>query len=257
MSPIDKVVESDFTTSSKGLLTLFIIGVIKLVIGIEFTSNTISIPWLPTVEFTSLDNIIFLYWFLVGYAIFRYSLHHLPSYRKLKFEALAEALKPGNIGNNFVQEYIFPGAKIYSCDIETPTTEGNKPKIRIDIRDSDGGLASRFEFVYSLTYKLQYIEGTINPEFNSTKIDAFGEKVISFWGLFNYVDEDGYDTYKTQVIRNPIALIRLKLFTFIHYVKILFSDLRVFDLSFPIILNLGLFFYWLPKLENLILPSFR
>lgn len=34
----------------------------------KFTSNTISIPWLPEVELSHIDRLIFLYWLLVVYA---------------------------------------------------------------------------------------------------------------------------------------------------------------------------------------------
>ncbi|MEZ9233323.1 hypothetical protein AB4259_19820 [Vibrio amylolyticus] len=58
---LDKIADDGFTKSSKGLLPLSAIGVVKIFVGVEFTTNTIAIPWLPQITFNSLENIIYAF----------------------------------------------------------------------------------------------------------------------------------------------------------------------------------------------------
>lgn len=88
MNLIDKITEPTFTNSSKGLLTLFCIGLFKLAVGVDLTSTEIAIPWLPSIDFPHIERIIYLYWALVAFSIYRYSLHHFPIMRMHYFLAM-------------------------------------------------------------------------------------------------------------------------------------------------------------------------
>ncbi|WP_185838565.1 hypothetical protein [Vibrio cholerae] len=65
MNPIDKITEPSFTSSTRGLLTLFCIGIFHIVIGIDLSNSKIAIPWFPVVELKNIERLIYLYWGLV------------------------------------------------------------------------------------------------------------------------------------------------------------------------------------------------
>lgn len=243
MNPINNLTESNFTTSNKGLMTLFIIGVVKIAIGIEFTSKQIAIPWMPTIELASLENLIFLYWGFVAYAIFRYSLHNITFFRQIRFQALGVALTPSHIGDKFVLDYIFPKASNYYCEIQDTNDDDQSKKINLKLH-LEGELVSVFAFVYSKHYQFKYIECSVDPSINAESINMSDKYMTNFWSLVCYIDEDGSEIYKTQTIRRIFPRYCLKMFTFVHYIKLMMSNLRVFDLSLPIILNLSLFTFW-------------
>ncbi|CAH7487863.1 hypothetical protein VCHA41O245_90051 [Vibrio chagasii] len=106
MNPVEKITEPSFTSSSKGLMTLFCIGVIHQTIGIEFSDTAITIPWLPKIEFLHAERLFDLYLAFVAYATYRYTLHSLPTLRAINARSLSKGLKETVRGKRFIRKYV-------------------------------------------------------------------------------------------------------------------------------------------------------
>ncbi len=50
-NPLETFTDPSFTSSAKGLMTLFCIGLIHVVIGVDLEDVKIAIPWFPIVTF--------------------------------------------------------------------------------------------------------------------------------------------------------------------------------------------------------------
>ncbi|MGR6838072.1 hypothetical protein ACU5DF_02775 [Aliivibrio wodanis] len=128
MNPIDKITDPTFTNSSKGLLTLFCIGLIHTVVGVDLTSTEIAIPWLPSINFPNTDRFSYLYWGLVTFTIYRYMLHNIRPFKESYFRAICLFLK-SSAGKSFIDNTIY--AKNLSHQIEVLDDSESLPSILI------------------------------------------------------------------------------------------------------------------------------
>ncbi len=263
MNPIvDKVTEPTFTNSAKGLMTLFCIGLAHMVIGVELTDAKIAIPWLPTVNFSSPENLIYLYWGLVWYAMYRYVLEHATEFRKHWFNALASSLGMGRVGESFVRKSMFLGSdfytvntrKIESLEIHTVNIDTYSHVYAIDDVEYDSEIAYTFKFKFRDNYQFDSIECYENPAFTTSEAALHDEVLMNKWGLKAYASE-GEITYQTSKALCFSYRMQLLWFKTSHYLKELLRNREVFDLSLPIIFNMCLFWVWVVthyKIESLI-----
>lgn len=257
MNPIvDKVTEPTFTNSAKGLMTLFCIGLAHMALGVELTDAKIAIPWLPTINFKAPQNLIFLYWALVWFAMYRYILEHATEFRKHWFNVLAASLEVGKIGETFVRKSIFLSDDLY--DVKTREIESiaintiNIGAYERHYHQDDVGYTSELAYTFSFRYKSNYqfesIECYENPAFKTSEATLHNKQLLTNWGLKAYADEnDGEIIYKTSKAFCFSYRLRLLWVKSFYYLKELLRSKEVFDLSLPIIFNMSLFWLWVVK----------
>lgn len=246
MNLIDRITEPTFTNSSKGLLTLFCIGVFQLAIGVDLTSTEISIPWLPSINFPHIERIIYLYWALVAFSLYRYSLHHFPRMRMHYFTAMGRFFRIGKRGANFVGREILSRGLAYRVSVQDD--DDSDPSIRIehhDHGDHDWELLCVFEFAFNKDFTLNKIRFSENPNFQAVDIALSKVENREKWGLQTFADEEGNVEMESTSIEDFSLKSSLRFGVMRNYFKILFSSKDVFDLLMPIVLNVALFMVWL------------
>ncbi|NOI79267.1 hypothetical protein F0237_01245 [Vibrio tubiashii] len=247
MSPLEHISEPSFTSSARGLMTLFLIGLVKIVIGVEFTTNVIAIPWLPKIELTHIHLLTHLYWGLVAYAVYRYILHNVVNFREVKFDSLYQALQPANIGERFVYSNIFTSGGYYevSKKLADDTISNNCITLKQYVDENE--TACSFSFYFDSSYTFELIDCQVTPHYSCEDFVVNIPELSDKWGLYHYCgapgDEEGYRVkhfgdYKFSIY----GLI------FHKYIKLLLTEKRTFDLVLPILLNIGLFLVWFTNL---------
>lgn len=249
-SPIEKITDPSFTSSAKGLMTLFGIGLIHVVIGINLKETQITIPWFPIIEFEHAHRLVYLYWALVFYAIYRYSLHHKPMFGQYYFEALSQVLVRGKQGEKFVRKAIYSGNDYYEVEVGKAKDGTNTIEISqysIDSQNDQFYLSSNLTFNYSKDYSFNKVTCS---EDSGLSIDNFvvnNEHLKARWGLEWYTDDVGQPFHETTKIKDWRLRFSLKFVALKHYLKLLIVNKDIFDTTVPIALNVFLFIYWLGR----------
>lgn len=256
MNPVvDKLTDPTFTNSAKGLMTLFCIGLAHMVIGVELTDAKIAIPWFPTINFLNPQNLVFLYWGVVAYAMYRYILEHHPQFRKQWFHALASSLRVGQIGERFVRKNIYRTDLFY--DVKT-TEESDYHSIGITTYEYEHGhehserdVGSILTFRFSKDYKFELLEWNENPSYSIDEIAIHDKPLRDAWGLEAKVSDVGEPVYLTTKVASSVYRFWLARFQLSGYVKTMLTNREVFDLTLPLVFNFSLFLIWvyneLPK----------
>ncbi|WP_332406018.1 hypothetical protein [Vibrio metschnikovii] len=243
MNPIDKITDSTFTNSSKGLLTLFCIGLFHAVIGVDLTDARIAVPWFPTVNFMYIERLVYFYWGLIGYSVYRYSLFNIHVMRRYYFFALSKFFSTPKLGASFIAQYIFHETMEYNVTVDE---NGESPTIKIQYYGDVGSsreLMSTFDFVFSSDYKLEKIECSQHPDYVIEDAAFNNDSIRKSWGLTYFRDCYNNEAMTTNFIKSSSLRSKLIEPVLIIYLRIVFSKKEVFDLLMPIILNAMLFFY--------------
>ncbi|WP_171747308.1 hypothetical protein [Vibrio sp. RE88] len=224
-------------------MTLFVIGLIKIVIGIEFTTNTISIPWLPKIELAHIDKLVLIYWGIVVYAIYRYSLYNMVSFKELWFEALSNSLQPGAIGEKLVHSAIFTDDMYYEVNTKKIVDDMPHHYISLNQFADEDEVACSFDFCFDHNYKFDFIDCQINPHYSCEHFAPNITELKEKWGFYHYSGSpNGEQGYRVKHFNGfKLTLWRL---AYSHYIKLLLTDKRAFDMLLPILLNCSLFVYW-------------
>ncbi|ENH4361592.1 hypothetical protein ABV540_001413 [Vibrio fluvialis] len=241
-SPIEKITDPSFTSSAKGLMTLFGIGLTHMVIGVNMDDVQIAIPWLPTINFEHPDRLIYLYWALVWYALYRYSLHHKNIFGQYYFDSLKRVLEVGQKGESFVRKNIFLSHHYYT--VIEHYNDGNNEIIIESASDDDNETSFSFSFTFTNDFSLKKISCWENPAFDIDELVTHNEEKKSMWGLKSYDDEHQI-SHETTKIKSKILRYRLRYLVITNYFQRMKYDKEIFDTTVPIILNLLLFLVWL------------
>ncbi|MHA2815075.1 hypothetical protein [Vibrio campbellii] len=256
MNPIDKITDSTFTSSTKGLLTLFCIGLFHVVIGVNLTDASIAIPWLPTVNFENAERLVYLYWLLVLFTSYRFSLHKLPLIRRYFFLSLGPYFKTSRAGERFINANIYSEALTHQVVI----LEDGKPLPSIKIEHYDEGDSgweqmACFEFKFDKEFKFLSIVADENPAFDVEGLAFNKKRQKESWGLKAFISEGGDHFQETSVINSLLWKYWLRFEAFKIYFKTILTSRDAFDLLVPLLLNVGLFLVWLGIESGLTLPS--
>lgn len=244
MNPLEHISEPSFTSSARGLMTLFLIGLVKIVIGVEFTTNVIAIPWLPKIELTHIHLLTHLYWGLVAYAVYRYILHNVVNFREVKFDSLYQALQPANIGEKFVYSNIFTSGGYYEVSKKLADDTRSNNCIALKQYVDEHETACIFSFYFDSSYTFELIDCQINPHYSCEYFVVNIPELSDKWGLYNYCEAPGdEEAYRAKHYGKFSSQIFGLIFS--EYAKKLLTDKRTFDLVLPILLNIGLFLYWI------------
>lgn len=244
-SPIEKITDPSFTSSAKGLMTLFCIGLIHMVIGVHPIEETsIQIPWFPTINFEHPERLFYLYWGLIWYALYRYTLHHKVIFNKYYFESLVRVLAIGQKGEKLVRKSIYLSETgYYKVSHKTPD---NSHLIDIEaFSDGESDTAISFCFYFSEEYSFQKIKCWEDTSFATNDLVTHHDKICKNWGL-TYIGEIGsYDVNETFRISSWRLRYQIRWLTICSYMHNLKYNKDIFDTTVPIALNVSLFVFWL------------
>lgn len=220
MNPIiDKVTDPSFTNSAKGLMILFCIGLAHMVIGVELTDTEIAIPWFPTVNFLNPQNLVFLYWGVVCYSMYQYTLEHTEQFRKQWFHALSSSLQVGQVGEKFVRKTIYSSDLFY--DVKTNLENGYN-SIEVQTYEYDGEMqdvGSVFAFQFSNTHNFEFLECIETPSYQVDEVVIHDTPLRDKWGLKAKTNDTGEPVYLTTKIASTKYRYTLHYFQLISLCK--------------------------------------
>ncbi len=247
MNPIDKITDPTFTNSSKGLLTLFCIGLIHTFVGVDLTSTAIVIPWLPSINFPNIERLSYLYWGLVAFTVYRYVLHNIRPFKESYFKAICLFLESSS-GKSFID------SKIYSKDLthQVEVLDDLESLPRVQVKHYEYGeeygshgveLMATFEMNFTKDYSFDKIVYSEHPHYIIDEITLHQKEIKDKWGLSQFVGDDEEMTYISRNIKSIWFRLKIGIPTLTKYFRLLVSNKDTFDLSIPVVLNVALFFY--------------
>jgi hypothetical protein len=253
MNPIDKITDPTFTNSSKGLLSLFCIGLAHIVIGVDLTSTEIAIPWLPSINFSNTDRLPYLYWALVGFAMYRYTLHNLLSIKEIYFTSLGRYLSSEASGKKFIDDMIFSPETIHQVEVKNNTEslpiitikhfEYDDEEEQQTHEDRGWECAMVFEITFSNEYDFHKIKYSENPSYSLDGLALGNAETRKSWGLTQYIEDYQEPSFSSTNITGFILRNKLRYKVLCCYFKVLVSSKDTFDLLIPLALNCLLFIY--------------
>ncbi|WP_428808533.1 hypothetical protein [Vibrio lamellibrachiae] len=241
-------------------MTLFCIGVIQSVIGVEFTDSSITIPWLPKIEFLHPEKLFYLYQALIAYAVFRYYLHSQPTRREINSSALKHSFTQTAIGKWFVRKHIVGNNTFFNVTDADMTNRGeNVVGFRIQLFDEpDSAPTDFFTLIYSNSSNVNQIEIEQHLALGGG-FEARKDEGLNFsWGIFynDGVDEH-YESFRTSTPPTSLMQTKLKLLTLYSTLTLVVKNPGTFDFLVPLFLNIGLLTYTvMPILKSLSLAYF-
>jgi len=241
MNLVEKMTEPSFTSSSKGLMTLFCIGVIHQTVGIEFIDTAITIPWLPKIEFLHAERLFDLYLAFVAYATYRYTLHSLPTLRAINARSLSKGLKETTRGKRFIRKYVTTSDDYLVS--EPVVGEGsNNTSISINIygeEDSPSTDIFTIEFVDSVNVNSAKYQSHI-------ALGSYDYVDHKSWGGFRNTDTDGTWEYFASRTKPSLGLrARLGWLNLTFTLSLMPRSPFGFDFLMPLVLNVSLLVYCL------------
>ncbi|ERB66335.1 hypothetical protein G3U99_23185 [Vibrio coralliilyticus OCN008] len=242
MSPIDKLVEHGFTASSKGLLTLFLVGLIKHLLGVEFVGTEISIPWFPKINLEHLERVSYLYWGLVIYAICRYILANSQLMTQILQDGLAWGLKNTFWGKQFVYKFLLDKDTYYTISQDNNNVYSF---IKIETYEDPDTVSEVFKLCYDTNNTVQHVEVAMHPAFSiARRYISDKELNAKHWGLSIYQGpdikpEDDHIYYYGHTTSFRVRR-ELEMLMFYSTCLSMTRDLRTLDLLFPLIALVGL-----------------
>ena len=247
MNPIEKITDPTFTNSSKGLLTLFCIGLIHTVVGVDLTSTEIAIPWLPSINFPNTERLSYLYWGAVAYTVYRYVLHNILPFKESYFKAICLFLKSSS-GKSFIESTIY--ARSLTYQVEVIDDLESKPRVTIKHYDyseeygpTGAVLMATFEMNFNKDYSFDKLVYTENPDYTIDGIALRQQETRDKWGLSLYTFDDQEPAFISREIKSIWFRLKFGIPTIRKYFRLLVSTKDTFDLSIPVFLNLALFIY--------------
>ncbi|ENK2914656.1 hypothetical protein AB3D14_002292 [Vibrio alginolyticus] len=254
---VSSVSDPSFTQTGKGLMTIFIIGLIKVFLGVHFIYSTISIPWLPQVHFENLNNIFYLYLFLVFYAILRYRLHQETEFQKYAVKALAKGLKSGVWGKMFIEKYILGTNEAFSIQYQLNDKNKWPQEQSVIIRSyNDEFPTESFYLIFEEAAHVTAAATAVSCSFGKPQTAIADETITEKWGNFIDLTREQNDSQNTYYRCNRIASksLELKLLLLVKYYQIKFTwqDAGALDLYLPWICNIGLLTFCL--YSDVVLP---
>ncbi|MES1311475.1 hypothetical protein ABUS74_12825 [Vibrio cholerae] len=245
MNPIDKITDPSFTSSTKGLLSLFCIGLFHLVIGVDLTETKIEIPWFPTVNFLYMDRLVYLYWLLVVYMSYRFVLHHMPLLKKYYFYSLSQLFKYSTTGVNIINRYVYSDTLPY----RVITTDESESVQSVKIEHHSHGefrwehLAT-LEFRFSKNYDFIGVYANENPAYSIEEITFNKKEQKLAWGFNELVDDEGGHYLESVRVNDRKLRYSLRFGVLRCYLKTIMTRNDTFDLLVPLLLNAVLFVVW-------------
>ncbi|WP_140357694.1 hypothetical protein, partial [Vibrio parahaemolyticus] len=235
-SPIEKITDPSFTESAKGLMTLFCIGVIHLVIGVELTDVKIAIPWFPTITFKRPEYLVFLYWGFNFYAIYRYILHNISCFRKYWFSSLYNGLQ-NPLGEKFIFQTIWhrDSSAPYTVSKSGTNISINGYYIETDPHSPPGQYHQEnvcfFTFNFTKNYKFKGITCSAAPHYTADEVLFDKPETKKKWGLTLFVDDEGFEEFKSNYVKSKLYRFKLFSLTVIPYTRLAFTTKAIFDLT--------------------------
>ncbi|MCC4854439.1 hypothetical protein LMH78_01360 [Vibrio lentus] len=250
LNPIERITDPTFTSSSKGLMTLFCIGVAHQVIGIKITESQIAIPWLPKVEFLHPEKLSILFIVLVLYAVFRYLLHQKPTLKELNIRALKEGLSSNWIGKWFVFKYILHhNDKPLVIEGESPVIKGCRAVSLGTFQENNSPASEWFYLEFDDSTFVNRASAQVHIALGRSQKPLNDPEIPKYWGKFNTYDTDAEnETFSLNAIESFWLRALLILINLYFTLGLMKRSPLAFDFLLPVILNLGLVIHFFVSL---------
>ncbi|MDW1825770.1 hypothetical protein R7P67_12145 [Vibrio sp. Vb0937] len=242
---VSSVSDPSFTQTGKGLMTIFIIGLIKIFLGIHFTDSTISIPWLPQVHFENLNNIFYLYLLLVFYATLRYRLHQETEFQKYAIKALSKGIKSGTWGKMFIGKYILGTNEAFSIQYQLNDKNKWPQEQSVIIRSyNDEFPTESFYLIFEDAAHVTAAAASVSCSLGKLQKAIADEATAKKWGNFIDLTREQNDSqniyYRSNRITNKFMGLQLLLMVKYYQLKFTWQDAGALDLYLPWFCNIGL-----------------
>ncbi|MDF5279216.1 hypothetical protein HKA89_18540 [Vibrio parahaemolyticus] len=245
-SPIEKITDPSFTSSSKGLMTLFCIGLFHYVIDINIIENVIDIPWFPKVEFTHPNKIFDLFIIFTIYALYRYLLHNKSHFRAINARAMYSGLMSSTdngIGKWLIYKYILDDKRHF--DLSSLEQEQESSKFYIDSYENiDEPSTEHFALIYNDSIFINQAESNYIISHGS---EHKAVRKTEDWGNFlqQPMETSDYSTKFLSKIKSWRLRYILSIINLLFTLKLMFKSPFTFDFLIPVILNIGLVTYYI------------
>ncbi|EJE4192490.1 hypothetical protein M3904_003173 [Vibrio parahaemolyticus] len=252
MSILDPDKHHSFTATSRGLMIIFVIGLIKVVVGVEFIDPQITIPWLPKISFEHLERLSYLYIALIFYALLRYHLHNRSAFKTAAILSLTEGLKSGRIGKWFVERYILGKGESFIVSNYLTQTQSSERELT---PPHSVAISSFQEEHPTETFVLIARDGvridsavskvhiSVGLEQKALTDDKLANKWGPLWNCSRDMDDGDNSYYRSDRITSRSLWWLLAFITTYYEMKYTFKDFRGLDTYLPWFLNLALFTY--------------
>lgn len=242
ITSLEQLTDQSFTSSSKGLLTLFLIGLFKLVLGVEFVGSEISIPWLPVVHFEHLSRLSSLYWGLVVYAVCRYILANKLLIKDIFLDAQTWGLNKTLWGKQFVYKFLLDKGTPYTVSRKK---NENHNTINIETYEDPYSISEVFKLCYGFENEINRVEVSMHPGYSIKRRYITDEKLNKkHWNLHKY---DGPDKNPEEEILYYIGYkisyrvhVELRILMLYATLLMMMKDLKTLDFMFPLIAIISL-----------------
>ena len=235
---IDKL-DTSFTSTGKGLMWLFTIGLIHTVLGTSVIGNEIAIPTLPVIHIEHPDLIYYLYWALVWYSIYRYFLHSKSIIRKLNIKSMGWLFEHSKFGEIILYKYIF---KDKNDTFQTAIKDDNITLKYQEVDDEDGKNPTVIgEYYIEFSSKGSYFINAFNA-YNTYSLQSTFQPLEKYGIHYFGPNYDG-ESIKVDPIKNSKLGFSLKIANIYASLRLAIKDIHHFDVFFPPICNFILFIY--------------
>lgn len=237
---IDKL-DTTFTSTRKGLMWLFTIGLVHTVLGTHIIGNEITIPTLPIIRIENPNYIYYLYWALVWYSIYRYFLHSKPIIRKLNIKSMGWLFEHSAFGGFILYRYIF---KDKNDSFQTKIIDSSVTLEYQEIDDRDAE--------HPNVIGMYYIKFFSNESYFINAFKAYNTYTLqpTFQPLQKYgIHYFGNNQECESITVNPITDFKLSFLLKVANVyaslRLAIKDIQHFDIFFPPACNIVLFIFFL------------
>ncbi len=225
-------VESWFTNTGRGLLTILLFGMMYQLLDIRLLTTTIKIPAFPEILINNASGLQQLYVLFLIYAVYRYSLHNAEALKIVLNKALAIYLIRGKGQILFGDVLSDPSVK---CEYSVGTSQLNDYGF-VSVKAYPSGLDASG---YNINYKLAF------SDWKSVDISVDCNSDIAQLMEENFASQGLRMKDFTQAPQNRLELnihkisgmvnTRLVFMSYWYYLRAVLSEKTSFDAGFPLI----------------------
>lgn len=233
--------DKDGVVSARGLMIIFMIGIIPIILGIDLTEVHLELPWLKNFEVPYKDRFLLVYAGLIIYSLYRFRLMNNDTREFCLVKSIGLFMTSKIAGNWFIHRFIFTKDDVCAAYVDYKST---KPSVVVSANydpdfphespdtfklliDDNGDLCSELRHSEGLDWRKLGLSPFWNVHFDEYCYPFDGEKMESSW----------------SPITNIRLVIILRLARAIFSFKAMVRDVRCLDYYLPIYCNSALASY--------------
>ncbi len=242
------VVKEPMTRTGQGLMTIFLIGLVHEFLNIQLATKSIKIPWLPEVMIKNPEGITYAYMCLLGYAIYRYSLHNSEALLSTLNKGVVLALK-----SSLPKSLWLPHPKADTLFTDTTFITGANlvyTKDYVHAAFYPSGIASNgYVIIYQISLVgIVSVKAAIKS--NKNLADSI-KKDLERFGFYSHNYQPGASSDFIEhlgVYPSMSYQLRLCLAAYVGGICSAFSDKDSFEAAVPLIATIGMLTYLIIQL---------